>query len=573
MDFDKLVDVYEKLEKTSSGNTIREILADFFKEVPKNKVKVIAYLTLGKLAADYDDVVLGFAEKSVLKAIGSAGATDSSRVKKLMQELGDVGLVAAEVMKKKPMTLVPIGKLTIDEFHDKLLAIASSSGEGSQDKKTQVLASMLQKASSKGAKYVTRIALGTLRMGVGDMAVLDALAIAFTGDKKNKEILEKAYNLCPDFGLIAETLSEKGLEGIEKLGVHVGRPIKMMLAQRIADLEDVHKRFEGDFTVEGKYDGERVQAHKDVHGKISLFSRRLDNITSQFPDVVKAMEDRIDAKTFIVEGEIIAVDAKGKPLPFQTLMQRKRKYDVAEYAKKVPVQVKLFDLLYCDGKVYMEKSFPVRTGKLTEIVKKSTRVMVAEHIITDDISKLDDFFKNMLKSGYEGVIIKSRAEDSFYQAGTRGWNWIKWKKEYVKDMVDTFDLVLIGAYYGKGRRSGVYGALLCASYNNREDVFESFCKIGTGLSDELLESLPEKMRNLESKKKPARVKVSKDMEPDIWFKPEIVVEVSGAEVTKSPNHTCADGLALRFPRFLGFRESKKAEQATTSEEIEELFFM
>lgn len=568
MQFDRLVEVYEQLEQTASGNSMREILSEFLKTVPPDDLGMVCYLTLGKIASDYDDVVLGLADKSVLKAIAVAGGVEGDKVKKIFQEMGDAGLTAEKVLQKKPPTLVPLGKLTVHEVFEKLHTIAQSSGTGSQETKTNILANMLQKASPKGAKYITRITLGTLRMGVGDMTVLDALAIAFTGEKKNKEQLEHAYNICPDLRIIAETIAQQGLRGMAKIDIHVGRPIKMMLAQRIDDLEELPKKMPGEVVVEGKYDGERIQAHKDKKGKIHLFSRNLENITPQFPDLVAALEKQIDAKEWVLEGEVIAINEKGGPLPFQTLMQRRRKYDVEEFVKKIPLQLKLFDVLYANGHSFLHASHEKRLEKLESLVKKNQQVLIADYIITEDIEEINIFFHDMLKRGYEGIMIKSQSGE--YQAGTRGWNWIKWKKEYVKELSDTFDLVIVGAYHGKGKRSGKYGALLCAVYNEKDDTFETLCKLGTGLTDELLEELPKKLARYKLDKKPVRVHCKREMEPEVWFEPKIVVEVFGAELTKSPFHTCGSGLALRFPRFLRYREDKKAEQATTSKEVEKM---
>src|SRR3989338_3504988 len=570
MDFQKLVELYEELEKISSGNSMREILADFLKRVPPEDVPIISYLTLGQIASPYEGIVMGMADKSVLKAIATASGTDLSKVTKIMHETGDAGLTAEKVLQKKPQTLVPLGKLTIHELFEKLHKIAASSGTGSQDTKMNILASLLQKSTPAGAKYIIKITLGTLRMGVGDMTVLDALAIAFTSDKKNRELLEARYNICPDLGIIAQTLIKDGLKGIDKIDIHVGTPIKMMLAQRIEELEEVAKKMPGKVTVEAKYDGERIQAHKDKKGKITLFSRNLDTITDQFPDLVEYLEKQIDAKEFVLEGEVIAIDAQGKPLPFQTLMQRRRKYDIKEFREKIPVQLKVFDLLYLNGKSYMDVPYYQRSAQLEKIIQVGKHLSLTDRKITDDIEEMNEFFQKMLQSGYEGMIIKSRAEDSVYQAGTSAWNWIKWKKEYAKDLSDTFDLVIIGAYHGQGNRSGKYGAVLCASYNEKENLFETVCKVGTGLTDELLEELPKKLAKYKTDKKPARVVIKKEMEPNIWFEPKIVIEVLAAEITKSPYHTCATGLALRFPRFVHFRDDKKAEQATTSNEIEKM---
>ena len=571
MDFLILAELYDQLEKTSSGNTMREILSDFFKKVPLDDVAKVAYLTLGKICSDFEDMNLGMADKSVVRAIATAGGTEHSKVAKIMQESGDVGLTAEKVLQKKPRTLVPVGKLTLQDFFDKLHKIAETSGTGSQDAKSNILVSLLQKASPLETKYVSRIVLGTLRMGVGDMTVLDALAIAYTGNKKNKEELEKAYNICPDLGVIAETIANKGLKGISKIGIKVGTPIKMMLAQRVENSAEIPEKIPGEITAEAKYDGERVQAHKNSKGKIVLFSRRLENISNQFPDLVDHLQKNINAKEFVIEGEVLAIDKEGNHLPFQTLMQRRRKYDVEEYIKKIPVQVKLFDILYLNGISLLHEPYTIRTQQLAKIVQKSKHVQLADKLTTNDIEEVDDFFRQMLKEGYEGVIVKSRAADSEYQAGTRGWNWIKWKKEYAKEMSDTFDLVIVGAFHGKGKRSGNYGAYLCAAYNTKNDTFETLCKLGTGLTDEMLEQLPKLLSKHKVSKKPARVNAKKEMEPEVWFEPFIVVEVLAAELTKSPFHTCGSGLALRFPRFIKIRDDKKAEQATSSKEIEGMF--
>lgn len=566
MEFKKLAEVYDQLEKISSGNAMREILSEFFKTVSKDDINIVAYLTLGQIDSQYENVVLGLAEKSIIKAIAVASGQAETKIKELVKKKGDAGLAAEEILHKKPRTLVPVGTLTIHHLYDTLHKIAEISGSGSQEKKTTLLASLLQKAAPLEAKYLVRIVLGTLRMGVGDMTVLDALAIAFTGEKKNKEILEAAYNICPDVGEIASIIAHKGLNGLEKIEIRVGRPIKMMLAQRIDTLDELQKKMPGKVAVEGKYDGERVQAHCGKKGKIILFSRRLDTITDQFPDLVEHLKKHLKAKEYVIEGEILAIDQKGRPLPFQILMKRRRKYEVEQYAKNIPIQLKIFELLYVDGKALLHEPYEKRLDELKKILKEGEGVMPADRIITDDLRKIETFFHTMLDHGYEGIMVKSLSGE--YQAGTRGWNWIKWKKEYAKELSDTFDLAVIGAYHGRGKRSGTYGALLCAAYNKEKDTFETACKLGTGLTDEMLEELPRKFEKYKVGKKPVRADVSREMEPDIWFEPKIVVEVLAAEITKSPYHTL--GLALRFPRFIRFREDKKAEQATTTKEIKEM---
>ncbi|MEK6905431.1 MAG: ATP-dependent DNA ligase, partial [Nanoarchaeota archaeon] len=309
-----------------------------------------------------------------------------------------------------------------------------------------------------------------------------------------------------------------------------------------------------------------IQAHKTKDGKITLFSRRMDNITEQFPDVVQNLQERVSAKEFVIEGEVVAIDKEGKSLHFQVLMQRKRKTDIEEYVKKVPVQLKLFDLLYYDGESFLHETYEKRSEQLAKIVSKGKHLTLADRIVTDDVDEVYRFFQKMLKEKQEGIMIKGM--DSEYQAGTRGWNWIKWKKEYAAEMTDTFDLVIVGAFHGKGKRSGTYGALLCACYNEKNDTFETVTKLGTGLTDEMLVELPKKLKKYQVEHKPARVVIS-DIKPEIWFEPAVVVEVLAAEITKSPSH--ALGLALRFPRFVKLRDDKKAEQATTSKEIKDMY--
>ncbi|MBT4446620.1 ATP-dependent DNA ligase [archaeon] len=584
MEFSKLSKLYEKLESTSSGNELRQILSDFFKETSKNNVKelpTITLLSLGKIAADYEETVLGIAEKLILKAIAKASNKGQKEITKLMQTMGDAGLVAAQVLKTKAMTLVPTGSLSTEELFKNLHKIKKIQGSGAQDSKEKILISMLQKTTGNEAKYLTRIILGNMRLGVADMTVLDALSICFTGDKSNKKRLERAYNVCPDIAKIAEQLAEYGIDKIDDIPIKVGRPIRVMLAQRVHQISDMKEKFSSDIIqVDAKYDGERVQVHKARDGEITLFSRRMENITNQFPDLVEHLQKEINviATEYILEGEIMALSEDGKEhRHFQTLMQRKRKTEIEKYIKKVPVCLYTFDILYLNGKSLMNESILVRNKELDKILYKKNRIRRIEMLQTSNIDEVESFFQKMLKDGNEGIIAKSTAENSHYKAGARDWNWIKWKKDYMQDMVDNFDLVVIGAFYGKGKRSGNYGSLLCATYNHDNDTFESISKLGTGLNDKTLEELPFILRKHKLEKKPARVVVNKEMTPDVWFEPYLVVEVIAAEISQGKMHCAAKqkgsdrGLALRFPRFIQIRADKGPEDATTSEELLDMY--
>jgi len=569
MRFKKVADSFEELEKTSSNNKMMKLLSELFEETDKDDIDMVAYFCLGRIASEYEDIDMGVAEKMAMRAIAEAMDREDKEVKKSYNKKGDLGLVAEEFAKKN-------NKLKVKEVFDKLHEIAKASGKGSQEEKIKILAELLKKSSAKEARYIVRIVLGNLRMGVGGMTVLNALAMAYAGGKEDKKNLEHAYNICPDVGIIAKTAAKNGLKGIKKIDVKVGRPVKMMLAQRVKKIEDIIEKMPGEMAVEEKYDGERIQAHK-TGKEIKLFSRKMDDVTHQFPDVVDQIKKNVKDRSFIIEGEVVAVDKKGNLLPFQELMPRRRKHDVEKYVKKIPVCYYLFDLLYKNGKNYIRKTYPKRYKALQSSIKKETkRLQMAKRIVTGKLEEMEEFFNKTIERGGEGVLVKSRGDDSVYRAGTRGWLWIKWKREYAKEMRDTFDLIVVGAFHGKGKRSGTYGSLLCAAYNKKEDVFETVTRLGAGFTDKQLEELPKKFRKMKVSHKPARLKIKKDkIKPDIWLEPEIVVEVLGAELTRSPVHTCAEkdgkGLALRFPRFVKYRKDKKPEQATTSKEIEQMW--
>ncbi len=563
MEFMKVALLFEELEKTASGNDLRDLLSAFLKDLSEEEISVVVYLCLGRLGPEYDDIVLGFAEKTVLKALSRASGVSEKKVDSLMVTLGDAGLVAEQVLARKLTTLVPVESLTIHDLYAGLIKISHVSGSRSVEAKSDILVSLLGRCSGVECKYVVRIALGTIRLGIAEMTVVDSLAIAFIGSKKDKVDVERAYMVCPDLGYIASVLQSQGVGGLSKITATVGRPVKMMLAQRVTDLDQIEEKMPGSVLVEAKYDGERVQVHKLDSGVVRLFSRQLQDITLQFPDLVAAVSTHLKCSSCIVEGEILALGENGRPLAFQTLMQRRRKNDIADYVSKIPVVLKLFDVLLVDSVVVMGHQLVERKKWLNAIVLPGGAMELATNMVMDDVYEIDTYFRSMLDAGYEGVIVKSL--DGSYQAGHRGWNWIKWKKDYAGELVDTFDVVVIGAFHGKGKRKGGYGALLCAVYDSGSEKFLSFCKLGTGLTDTVLEGLNTVLDGNRVKEKPKNVESG--VIADVWFSPIVVCEISGAEITRSPSH--ASGFALRFPRFLKFRE-KKATDATTLVEVKEM---
>jgi DNA ligase-1 len=569
MKFDRFCDYLEKLENTSSKLKMASIIADMYREARPHEMKMISYMTLGNIGPESEHLTTDMAESMILTSIALASGKDAGKLKKDYKKMGDLGLLAESEVKggKNPFKkYFSVKSPSVKDVYEGMRKLAEITGAGSQEKKQKTLAAILLSVGRKGRRYATRLAAGTMRMGVGDMTLIDGLSKAY---KIPEEEIEAAYYKCSDIGHIAETTGKGGRKGLKSVRVSLNSPIMSMLAQRVNRIETIKEKMPAGISVEEKYDGERIQAHKKGRN-VQLFSRRLTEITDQFPDVVKQVR-KLKVKSVILDGEAVAYDFKNKKyMRFQKLMQRRRKYDIEEYAEKIPVKYSVFDILYDNGKQMLNKKYSERRKRLENVVKKMEYIAPAGRIITEKIEELEDFFNDCLERGLEGVLCKN--PESVYQPGARKWSWIKWKKEYASELADTFDLVVVGAFRGRGKRSGTYGALLCAVYNKKKDVFQTFTKVGTGFTDKELSGMVKKLKPAESKMKPARVE--SEMKPDQWFEPSFVLEVAGAEITRSSVHTAArkegKGLALRFPRFRRWREDKKAEQATTVKEIERM---
>jgi DNA ligase-1 len=585
--FKVLADTFEALESITSRTQMTNILASLLKKTPPEIIDKVVYIIEEKLWPDWKGLPeLGVAEKSIIKAIAIATGQSEDIVEKTAKTLGDLGKAAESLIsasrekQKKATTLLSFvstkRELTVSRVYETLARIAMAQGEGSKDIKIRLLSGLLTEASPKEARYIVRFVEGKLRLGVGEATLMDALAIAFGGGSFARPIIERAYNLRADLGEVAEVVAAKGIEELKALKPVVGIPIRPMLAERHNDPVEILEKVGGVGFVEYKYDGERAQIHKKG-SEVIIYSRRLENITHQYPDVVDYASRGIKAGEAIVEGEIVAVDPDtGDFKPFQELMHRKRKHDIQAVVKEIPVKVFLFDLLYANGVDYTVKPLPERRRALEEIVERNEGLDVAEYITVKTPGDLEKFFMEAIGNGAEGVMVKALHKDSIYQAGTRGWLWIKYKRDYRSEMIDTVDLVVVGAFYGKGRRGGKFGALLMAAYNDEKDVFETVCKVGSGFSDEDLNKLPDLLKPYIMERKPVRV-VS-NIEPDVWVEPKLVAEIIGAELTLSPLHTCSvgkirsdAGISIRFPRFIRWRDDKGPEDATTSSELVEMY--
>jgi len=572
-----IVGAYEKIEGTTKRLEMTDFLVDLLKNTSKEIIDKVVYLTQGKIHPDFVGLEIGVAEKLAIKALARASGIKESKIEEDLKKTGDIGKTAQKLIADKKQVTFFQQPLTVQGVYEVLDKMAKTSGSGAIDLKISLLAGLLAGAAPIEAKHVMRTVTGNLRLGIADMTVLDALAIAYGGGKESRELIERAYNISSDLGRVAKTLAEKGLDGIRTFQVSIGKPIRPMMAERLSSPEEILEKLGGKCIAEYKYDGERIQIHKKVK-EVTLFSRRLENISNQYPDAIKLIKTCVKTKGAILEAECVAIDPDtGEMKPFQELMHRRRKYGIQKAMEEYPVSLFLFDALYVDGKDLTMQPYLTRRQKLGEIIEENGKVKIARYIITDNIEELEKFFLEAIEDGCEGLVCKSIAKDSVYQAGARGWLWIKYKRDYKSEMTDTVDLAVVGAFHGRGKRAGTYGALLLAAYNPDDDVFETVTKCGTGFTDEDLAKLPKIMNKHVIPHKHFRVKSM--IEADVWFEPVTVIEVIGAEITLSPVHTCAigairkgSGLAIRFPRFTGnFRLDKAVEDATTVREILEMY--
>ena len=573
LDFSIIVDTFEQMERTSSRLALTDYLVSLLRKTPTDIIDRVIYLIQGKLHPDYEGVELGLAEKLAIRAISLSTGLDVKSIEQIYRNTGDLGDTVGEVTKSKNQTTLFAEKMTVERVYLTLDKIAHSAGAGSQDAKLRLVSSLLT-LTSRESRYIMKFIMGTLRLGIADYTVIDALALAFTGDKSNRHILENAYNVSSDLGTVAKLLAIKGLESLRLLEITLNKPVRPMLAERVRSAEEALERMEGQsIAAEYKLDGERIQVHKGKE-KVELFSRRLEKITHHYPDVAESIQKLIKTNETILEAEVVAINAQTDEfLPFQELMHRRRKYGIKEAIEEYPVVINIFDVLYIDGEDKTSLPYFQRRKLIEKATKglKNEKVRLVPQAIVKKTEDLEKLMAVAIEHGCEGLMIKQLL--SSYRAGAREFAWIKLKREYRSDLADTLDLIIVGALYGRGRRVGKYGALLLAAYDSEADMFRSTCKVGTGFTDLHLEHF---YKNLEDTRISHRhPRVDTGMQMDLWFEPKIVIEVSASEITLSPSHTAGInsirenyGLALRFPKFTGkIRDDKNPEDATKVEEL------
>jgi DNA ligase-1 len=571
-----VAEAYRDLEQISGRLALTDRLGELLAGTPAALLPTVCYLCQGLIAPEFAGLDLGLAEKLAVRAVATATGTSPGQVTDSVRAAGDLGLAAEQLL--STAAGVRAASLPVAAVVATMHQIAGAQGPGSQGRKLDLLGGLLARATPLEARYLLRLVTGGLRLGIGTPTILDALAQVHAGGRAARPVLERAYNVCCDLGQVAAALVSGGAQAVEQIGVRPGNPVRAMLAQRLSDAGQILARLGGQCAAEYKYDGVRIQAHKTADGAIELFTRRLERVSAQFPDVVGLLAAGLGPAEAIVEGEVVAYDAAaGQLRPFGEVMTRRRKHGIAEAVRDVPVGLFCFELLFADGQDLTRLPYPQRRARLAEAITASAQLRLTTATEVSTAAALDAAFGQAVTDGCEGLVCKSVSPDAGYQAGARGWLWIKLKRDYRTELSDTVDLAVVGAFAGRGRRAGVYGAVLLAAYDADEEIFRTVTKCGAGFTDADLAGLPARLAPLARPDKPARVDARQ--QPDVWFEPGLVLEILSAELTLSPTYTAGwgqvregMGLAMRFPRFTGrWRDDKSAQDATTTRELIDLY--
>lgn len=590
MTFNELAEYFEKIEKTASRIDITELLAGLFAKLTPQEIEETVYLLQGRVCPPYVKADFGFSEKSIVKAVLTAFQIDQQHYTAIYKKYGDVGSAVEELRQSYPS--LHSTDLSIHQVFQQLKQLTSTSGEGSQETKQGIIRALIDELSPLSSRYAVRIPIGAIRLGFSDMTILDALSWMITGNKSLRKKIESAYHVRPDLGYISRIIKEKGVGAVEEVQPVIFTPILMMRAERSSSGEEIVEKI-GSCAIEPKYDGFRLQVHYDRKKKeVWLFTRGLEMVADTYPDIVEATMKELDVDSIIFEGEALGFDTKTEAfLPFQITTQRKRKYDVEEMVKKIPLRMFTFEILYLNGKNLIHTPYTERRSQIEKVVGLNhdlqTRIIhAAPSVVLDDPKAIEANFDTAVTDGLEGIMAKKL--DGVYQAGARGSNWIKFKRSYATSAIDdTIDCVVMGYDYGKGKRAGFgIGAFLAGVYDPQNDTLRTVAKIGTGLSDDEWKELKKRCDALESAEIPKQYDCDKQVAPDVWVKPQIVVEIRADETTRSPVHTAGrslkasksgsaqvvdePGYALRFPRLERFRDDKNVQEATTVDEVKML---
>ncbi len=567
MTFSEFSSYLARIEETTLRNSITEILAELFNKLETDEIVPACWMLLGRILPPYEGLEFQFADKMMMRAAVLAFDSSAEAILKKYKEVGDL---AAVIAAESGFKIQESSNKTVTQIYQELTELAREGGEGSQEKKVTRVVSLLTELDPISVKYIVRIILTRLRLGFSDMTMLDALSWAKNGDKSDRKLLEDTYQLKNDIGKLASAYLVEGKSGLEHFDIELGIPLQPALCQRLKSADEMIEKM-GKVYVEPKYDGTRVQIHIKAKGdwKVRTFSRSMEESSVQFPELEK-ISATIGDHDVIFDCEAVGYDPQtGNLLPFQETIQRKRKHDVAEFAASIPLRFFTFDIIYLDGKSLLKVPLSQRKEILTTLLRAASDAFVlSPYIITDSAQELREFHKAQLDKGLEGAVIKQY--DSVYQPGRRGWSWVKFKEEEgtAAKLSDTIDAVVMGYWYGKGKRNQFGVGAFLIGVNGGDEKIVTLSKVGTGLSDDQWRELKSRTDSLISAQQPARYDVPKSLTPDVWVDPQIVVEVAGDELTTSPTHTA--GVAIRFPRLIRFRDDKNVSQITTGEELKSI---
>jgi DNA ligase-1 len=560
MQYKELCEVYEELEKNPSRLVKTEILSKFLKKMKNEKNKEIIYLLEGKAFPDYSEKEFGISDKLCIKALEKASGISSKDIVNKWKKIGDLGKVAFEIISKKKQNTLFSHKLTVDKVLDNLKKLPELVGKGTVDKKLSLISELLTSSSGTEAKYIIRILLNDLRIGVAAGTIRDSIVEAcLEKTKENTQAVQESYDKATDFALVFEKAC-KGVKELNKTELLPGKPLKVMLALKAESIEDGFERVGKPAVFEYKYDGFRMLINKDENGVIKIFTRRLDEVTKQFPDVVKYIKENVSAKTFIIDSEAVGYDPKTKKYKaFQDISQRiRRKYDIEKLIKELPVEVNAFDLLYLNGEALIDEPFEKRTKQLRKIIhNKKYHLQASEQLITTDEKEAEKFYKEALKDNQEGVMIKNLT--SKYQPGARVGHMLK-----LKPAENEFDLVITGAEYGTGKRGGILSSFTLSCYDEKNNKFVEIGKASTGLKEK--EELGLSFIELTNLLKPL---ITNEQGKEVKVKPKIVVTIIFQNIQRSP--TYESGFALRFPRITALRHDKNIHDIANLEDITKEF--
>ncbi|MDD5171726.1 MAG: ATP-dependent DNA ligase [Candidatus ainarchaeum sp.] len=565
--FSDVAAVFEEIEKRSGRLEMTDVLATLLKRADKGEIGKLVYIIQGILAPPYEGIDLGMGERFAIEAIASASGYTKAQVESSYKKSGDLGDTVEELFGKRKQTALSTSEMDVGYVYDAMLKIAKASGTGSQEQKIKYLVEVLNNSNPLEARYIVRFVIGSLRLGVGDPTILDALSVAKSGDRSLREPLERAYNVCADMGYVARMFYDKP-ESISGFHVQPFKPLMPALAERENTPKAITERL-GKCAVEMKYDGFRLQCHKKGD-KVELYSRKLEKMTSMFPDLVAEMK-KVKAKEIIFEGEALAFDKqKDRYFPFQQTMHRRRKHGIEAASKEYPLDLFVFDILYLEGKDMTNEPYEKRRGEVERLFKGPVLLPSGMKMVKS-AGELSKQFKDALAKGLEGIIAKDLSAP--YTAGKRKFAWIKLKKSYGK-AVDTIDAVVVGYYLGQGARAEFeFGGILAAVYNPERGRLETVARIGSGFSEDEMKSFKENLEKIKTKQAPGLLDYN--VEPDFWVEPKYVVEIAFDDITKSPMHTCGlkegKGYALRFPRLVRLRTDKAMKEITTTEEVVDMY--